>query len=58
LLDTTHFATRPSYFAPFDAELALAYERGRANGFALARVRARTEVFALGKWALLDLDRL
>jgi hypothetical protein len=58
LLDTTHFATRPTYFVPFDAELAAAFERGKASGFALSRVRARTELFTLGKWALLDLDRL
>jgi hypothetical protein len=58
LLDRRHFAMRPTYFAPFDPDLARAFARGKAEGFALAKLPARATVFELGTYTLVDLTRL
>jgi len=58
LLDLDDFKTRPTYFAPFDADVARAFDRGRQQGFAALEVRARTSTFTHGRFVLLDLDRL
>jgi len=58
LLDRRHFAVRPTYFAPFDADLAQAFDRGTAEGFAATKLPASATVFELGPYKLVDMTRL
>jgi hypothetical protein len=58
LVHASDFQSRPTYFAPFDPDVALAFTRGRDQGFAALHLRSRAEVFTAGGYSLLDLDRL
>jgi len=58
LLDRRHFVARPTYFAPFDPDLARAFDRGKAEGFAAVKLPAQATVFELGPYVLFDLTRL
>lgn len=58
LLDRRHFTTRPTYFAPFDTDLAHAFDRGKAEGFATLKLPTSATVFELGPYQLVDLTRL
>jgi hypothetical protein len=58
LVNLDDFKTRPTYFAPFDPDVARAFDRGRAQGFAALEARQRAQAFAEGRFVLLDLDRL
>jgi hypothetical protein len=58
LVNASDFQSRPTYFAPFDPDVALAFTRGRDQGFAALNLRSRAEIFTAGGYTLLDLDRL
>ena len=58
LVNLDDFRTRPTYFAPFDPDVARAFDRGRQQGFAALEVRQRAATFTDGRFVLLDLDRL
>ena len=58
LIDRSHFAFRPGYFAPFDADIARAFDTGRRRGFAAPALTPSLAVFTAGDWALLDLRKL
>lgn len=58
LIDRGHFKFRPSYFAPFDADIARAFDTGRRAGFAAPALTPSLAVFTTGDWALLDLRKL
>jgi hypothetical protein len=58
LVNRRDFATRPSYFAPFDRRIARDFAAGQANGFAALELASKLGVFARGDWVLLDLRRL
>jgi hypothetical protein len=58
LIDRGHFDSRPGYFAPFDADIARAFDDGRRAGFAAPALAPSLAVFSAGNWALLDLRKL
>ena len=58
LIDRRHFAARPDYFAPFDADIARDFDAGRHPGFAALALAPALGVFTSGDWALLDLNKL
>ena len=58
LIDRGHFKSRPGYFAPFDADIARAFDDGRRAGFAAPALAPWLAVFTAGNWALLDLRKL
>jgi hypothetical protein len=58
LIDRADFESRPSYFAPFDVDIARAFDAGRRAGFAAPALAPSLAVFSAGDWALLDLRKL
>jgi hypothetical protein len=58
LLDRRHFAQRPAYFAPFDADVARAFEAGRRAGFAALALAEGARVTEVGDFALVELAGL
>ncbi|HEY3495714.1 MAG TPA: hypothetical protein VGK73_13545, partial [Polyangiaceae bacterium] len=58
LVDRRHFTTRPTYFAPFDPDVARAFDETSRHGSAALASSPRTQVFAAGSLVLLDLARL
>jgi hypothetical protein len=49
---------RPTYFAPFDADIARAFDRGKTEGFAMTKLPAGATVFEVGPYVLVDATRL
>ncbi len=58
LLDRRHFANRPTYFAPFDADVARAFDAGKRNGFAALALGAGARVAEVGEFVLVELGRI
>lgn len=58
LVDRRHFTARPGYFAPFDADIARAFDEGHRHGFAALALAPSLGVYAAGDFALLDLRKL
>ncbi|HEX5099772.1 MAG TPA: hypothetical protein VFV94_09750 [Polyangiaceae bacterium] len=58
LFDRRHASVRPTYFAPFDADIAAAFDRGKAEGFAMTKLPANATVFEAGPYLLIDATRL
>jgi hypothetical protein len=58
LLDRRHFAHRPTYFAPFDADVARAFDAGKREGFFALSVSERARVAQAGDFVLLELERI
>ena len=58
LFDRRHASERPTYFAPFDADIAQAFDAGKAEGFAPLKLPPSATVFELGPYVLLDVTRL
>jgi hypothetical protein len=58
LLDRRHFANRPTYFAPFDADVARAFDAGKRDGFFALSVSERARVASADEFVLVALERL
>jgi hypothetical protein len=58
LIDRRHFVNRPVYFAPFDADVARAFDAGKRDGFAVNGVSEEARVAEVGNFALVDLGKL
>jgi hypothetical protein len=58
IVDVRHFSQPPRYFAPYDADVALAWRRGSDRGFAARARLANAGIFREGPLVLLDLSRL
>jgi hypothetical protein len=59
LVDRRHFERRPTYIAPFEPEIARAFDAARnQGGFAALALATRAEVFRSGPLLLLDLQKL
>ena len=57
LVDRSHFASVPPYFAPFDAEARAAFAAGRARGLELERALARDAGTETGGVVVVELSR-
>jgi hypothetical protein len=55
LLDRRHFVDRPVYFAPFDADVARAFDAGKRDGFATLALGAGAQVAEVGELVLVEL---
>jgi len=58
LFDRRHAIVRPTYFAPFEADIAAAFDHGKAEGFAMSKLPASATVFEVGPYVLVDATRL
>jgi hypothetical protein len=59
LVDRRHFERRPTYFAPFDGDIARAFDAAHAQGgFAALALAPRAGVFTAGPLLLLELAKL
>jgi hypothetical protein len=58
LIDRRDFKHRPNYFVPFDREIALDFDAGKAGGFAALALAPQLSVFESHDFALLDLRKL
>jgi hypothetical protein len=58
LINAHHFRSRPSYFAPFDHDIAAAFAEGQRHGFAALGLTGQLSVLRAGDYTLLDLRRL
>lgn len=58
LVDRRHFATRPTYFAPFDPDVARAFDDMKRSGSAVLAGIPRARTFEVGPFVLLDLAKL
>jgi hypothetical protein len=58
LVDARQLASQPGYFAPFNEQIGRNFKAGKANGFAVESLRAKTAIYEAGNYTLLDLSRL
>jgi hypothetical protein len=58
LLDRRHFLTRPTYYAPFDPDVARAFDAMKLSGSAALASLPRTQVFESSSFVLLELGKL
>jgi len=58
IVDTNDFAEAPEYWAPFDAEAARTWQRGKERGFAVERAVTTASVFREGHLMVVDLSKL
>ena len=58
IVNAEYFSKRPSYFAPFDAEVKRIWQKGMERGFWVQGVLAKATVFSEGKLSVLDLSRI